>query len=72
MKEERERGDDVGDRLLDLTEVARVLGVCKRTVHRLVASGELPRPVKVGRGARLYLSDVRGYLSGLREQYRRA
>ena len=46
------------DRLLTLGQVAEVLSGSVRTVWRLVARGELPAPVKVGRSARLCLSDV--------------
>lgn len=54
------------DRLVDLKTVVACLGVCARTVHRLVAAGELPPPAKVGRASRWFMSDVDGYLANLR------
>lgn len=72
MENEEASGRSASDRLLDLAEVAGVLGVCKRTVQRLVAAGVLPQPVRVGHGVRLFASDVDAYLAGLRQQYRRA
>ena len=32
-------------RLMTTKEVANLVGCCPRTVHRLVAAGQLPRPV---------------------------
>ena len=64
--------DDLGDRLVGLREVADVLSVSLRSVQRLIAGHTLPNPVKVGRSSRLYLSDVRNYMSKLHDEYRRA
>ena len=35
-------------KLLDVREVAQVLGIAVRTVWRLSATGELPQPVRIG------------------------
>lgn len=59
---------DETPRLLRLVEVAKILGVCVRSVRRAIARGELPRPVRVGRSVRLFQSDVLAYLQRLREQ----
>ena len=53
------------DRLVDMATMTTMLGICARTVHRLVASNELPGPVKVGRASRWFTSDVNRYLSKL-------
>lgn len=58
----------LGERLVDLLQVAGILGVSKRSVHRLIASGELPQPVKIGHASRFFLSDMENYLAGKREQ----
>jgi len=51
------------ERLLDLDEVAKLLGgISTRSVRRLIAQGDLPRPVKVLSSPRLYQSDVADYL----------
>jgi excisionase family DNA binding protein len=48
--------------LLGFEEVARLLDVSTRTVRRLVAMGELARPVKVRKSSRLRVSDIEVYL----------
>ena len=45
------------DRLLKATEAAELLGLSVRMVHRLVATGDLPK-VKLGKAARFRLSDI--------------
>jgi predicted DNA-binding transcriptional regulator AlpA len=53
---------------MDLRRLAKVLAVSERTVWRLVASGELPRPVRAGKCVRWFQSDIAGYQQRLREQ----
>ncbi|WP_075081093.1 helix-turn-helix transcriptional regulator [Terrimicrobium sacchariphilum] len=47
-----------GDPLLSLKQVAGELNVCVKTIYRLVDSGKLPRPVKVGRCSRFSRSVI--------------
>ncbi len=55
------------ERLLDLEEVAKLLGgVSTRSVRRLIARGDLPCPVKVLSSPRLYFSDVLDYFERLK------
>ena len=56
------------DPLLNLREVAGILGACVRSVRRSIDRGELAKPARVGRTVRLFKSDVDAYLSKLREQ----
>ena len=57
------------ERLLDLDEVAKLLGgISTRSVRRLIAQGDLPRPVKVLSSPRLYYSDIATYLEGLKQK----
>jgi predicted DNA-binding transcriptional regulator AlpA len=57
------------ERLLDLEEVAKLLGgISTRSVRRLIARGDLPPAVKVLSAPRLYYSDVMGYLDGLKQK----
>lgn len=49
------------NRFISLCEAAKLLGVCVKTIRRLVARHELPGIVKVGRCARLCLSDILSY-----------
>jgi predicted DNA-binding transcriptional regulator AlpA len=57
------------DRLMDLEEVAEMLGnISTRSVRRLIARGDLPQPVKVLSSPRLYHSDVVAYLDGLKQK----
>lgn len=63
----KSESDVEAEKLLSLSQVAEVLGLCVRSVRRLVDRGVLPRPVRVGRAVRLFKSDVDGYLEGLRK-----
>jgi predicted DNA-binding transcriptional regulator AlpA len=57
------------ERLLDLEEVAKMLGgISTRSVRRLVARGDLPKPVKVLSSPRLYHSDIATYLEHLKQK----
>ncbi len=52
--------------LLDVRRVAQLLGVHTRTVWRLVATNELPKPVKLGaKTVRWRLSDLETYVQDL-------
>jgi predicted DNA-binding transcriptional regulator AlpA len=52
---------------MDLEEVAEKLGhISTRSVRRLIARGDLPKPVKVLSSPRLYYSDVATYLERLK------
>jgi len=63
------RSHPPGERLLDLEEVAKLLGgISTRSVRRLIARGDLPKTVKVLSAPRLYYSDVMGYLDGLKQK----
>lgn len=55
------------DRLMPLTEVAKAIGRSVREVWREISRGKLPQPVP-GRPARLFASDVQGYLQRLRQE----
>jgi predicted DNA-binding transcriptional regulator AlpA len=57
------------DRLMDLEEVAEKLGhISTRSVRRLIARGDLPKPVKVLSSPRLYHSDIMTYLERLKQK----
>ena len=57
------------DRLMDLEEVAEMLGnISTRSVRRLIARGDLPKPVKVLSSPRLYHSDIVTYLERLKQK----
>ncbi|MCA9280715.1 MAG: helix-turn-helix domain-containing protein [Phycisphaeraceae bacterium] len=58
----------VVDRLLSLNDAAAYLGICRRTIYRLIASGELPQPVKVGSATRLPESDLARYIESLKRR----
>ena len=57
-------------RLVSLEEVGRMLAASKRTVHRLIASGELPRPLRMGKLSRLTVEDVEAFIEKLKGQRR--
>lgn len=56
------------DHLVDLEGLATRLMVSKRSVWRLVASGDLVPPIKVGRMARWFEGDIETYLDRKRQQ----
>lgn len=56
------------EEMLDLNAVAKFLAIDERTVWRRVADGTLPKPVKVGRAARWFASDIANFQQRLREE----
>jgi predicted DNA-binding transcriptional regulator AlpA len=54
----RENDDD---RMLTVEEVAAMLAVDKRTIHRLRSAEKFPEPCKIGRSARWWRSIVKGW-----------
>jgi predicted DNA-binding transcriptional regulator AlpA len=63
------RRNIVEDQLLDLAEVAEVLGhISTRSVRRLIARGDLPQPIKILSTPRLYFSEVMAYLERLKQK----
>lgn len=56
------------DRVMRFPEIAGVLGVCVRSVRRMIDRGELPPCVRVGRAVGLMQSEVEAYLNRVREQ----
>ncbi len=46
------------DSMIKRGQVARLLGVCERTVSRMVADGQFPKPIKVRGASRWLLADV--------------
>ena len=53
--------------MLNLRQVAKLLGIVKRSVWRRVADGSLPKPVKIGSAARWFESDIAKYQQRLRD-----
>ena len=54
------------DSLLTLTEVGVKLSLSKRAVYRLIAKGDLPKPVKAGGAVRLCQSDLDKFIETLK------
>jgi excisionase family DNA binding protein len=55
-------------RLLTLEQAAEILAISKRTLERLIVSGEFPRPLKIGRSSRVSSEDLDSYLTQLQQQ----
>ncbi len=52
-------GGSIGpDSMIKRGQVAQLLGVCERTVSRMVADGQFPKPIKIRGAARWLLADV--------------
>lgn len=67
MNLKTELSEILKDRLIDLKEFADLLSVNKRTVYRLIQSGVLPKPVRVGHSVRFPASDVEAYIERLKQ-----
>ena len=52
--------------LLTLPEAASILAISKRTLERLIAGGQFPAPLKIGRASRVAMADLSAYLERLR------
>lgn len=59
--------EGTAEEMWGLNRVASLLGINARSVWRRVAEGDLPKPVKVGRLARWFASDIANYQQQLRE-----
>jgi excisionase family DNA binding protein len=59
---------DHRDHLLTISEAAARLSISVRGLWRLIAASRLPAPVKIGRSARLYASDISRFLEELKPQ----
>lgn len=55
------------EQMMDLKMVAARLLASTRKIWRLVAEGEFPKPVKVGRSVRWFESDIARYQEKLRQ-----
>ncbi|MFO0839908.1 MAG: helix-turn-helix domain-containing protein [Phycisphaerae bacterium] len=51
------------DSLLTVQQVAKLLNISCRQVYKLVASGRLPVPVRLGRSVRWRESDLAAFLA---------
>ena len=56
--------------LIGLRRVAGMLDTSLRTVQRLIAAGELCRPIKVGQRSKLQMQDVLDYIERQKRQCR--
>ena len=64
---ERETVDN-GRRLIKVDEAAHLLGLSVRAVYRLMASGELPPPVKIGKATRIIVAEIDEYIERLKSR----
>jgi prophage regulatory protein len=53
---------DYHSTLLTLPQIATNLAISRRTLERLIAAGEFPAPVKIGRSSRVPQADLAAYL----------
>jgi predicted DNA-binding transcriptional regulator AlpA len=57
------------DRLIPFREAGSILGGrSEKTVRRMIASGDLPKPVYIGRTPMLCLSDIVGLIEKLKQK----
>ena len=54
--------------LLTLAEAARLLGTAKRTLRKMIAAGEFPKPVRRNhRWVRVPVEDIYSYIDRIKE-----
>lgn len=53
---------DAAPLLIGVEELARMIGVSERTLWRLVSSGRVPAPVRIGRSTRWRLAEIREWI----------
>ena len=58
--------DNSHEHLLSLSEVGNRLSLSKRAVYRLIAKGDLPKPLKIGGASRLCESDLEAFFQHLK------
>lgn len=56
------------ERLITIAEAARMLSVSTRGFYRLIASGELPSPLKVGTSSRIPITELNAYIQRLKDR----
>jgi len=54
--------------LITLEQAAQRLAISRRTLERLIAAGEFPSPLKLGRASRLAVADIDVYCAQLRSR----
>jgi excisionase family DNA binding protein len=57
--------DSNGALLITLKEAAMRLSLSTRTLHREIAAGRFPRPVKIGRSTRVPFAALQAYVRNL-------
>lgn len=55
------------EQMVDLQWVAERLHVSTRKLWRMIASGDLPKPVKIGRAVRFFISEILQYQEKLKQ-----
>jgi predicted DNA-binding transcriptional regulator AlpA len=48
--------------LIRLCDVARIVGLRKSQIYKLIAAGEFPSPVKIGRASRWSAAEIAGWV----------
>jgi prophage regulatory protein len=57
---------DDGERLLRISQLTAILGISRATIYRYIASGKLPKPVKLSaRCVAWKASVISGWMAGL-------
>ncbi|MCO8121321.1 helix-turn-helix domain-containing protein [Stieleria sp. TO1_6] len=57
--------DDLPPLLIDIKQVAKLLGVSAKSVQRMRDMGNLPKPKKLGRSIRWRYEDIRKFVERL-------
>ena len=54
------------DQLVTIRGTAQTLGISVRALYRLIASGELPAPLKIGKASRMSMAEIHAYIERLK------
>jgi excisionase family DNA binding protein len=66
VKGARETSREV--RAVTVQAAADLLSISKRTLHRLIAAGEFPAPVKIGSSSRILVTDLERYIDRIQRR----
>jgi len=51
------------DRLLNMKEVIKIVGIKKSTLYNLIKKDKFPKPIKIGNLSRWRLSDIQNWIN---------
>lgn len=56
------------EKLISIKDTAKILNISVRAVYRLIASGEINPPIKIGGSSKIIESDIVNYIENLKNR----